>query len=71
MSKKFFDTHNIKCGIFNNKEIVINNMKFTKALEARIEKNGVQMNAEFYFTEEINEEKCVLTSHIGRKLFPK
>lgn len=71
ISKKLFDNHKIKCSIHGNKEVTINGHKYTAALETRVERNGNHNLAEFYFSEEIKEEKCVITSHVAKKLCHK
>lgn len=71
ISKKFFDNYKIKCCIHGNKDVIINGEKYTAALETRVERNGNYILAEFYFSEDIKEEKCVLTSHVAKKLCHK
>lgn len=71
MSKKFFDTHKIKCCIHGNKDVIINGRKYTGALETRVERSGMHISVEFYFSEEIEEEMCAITSHVAKKLSPK
>lgn len=71
MSTKFFETHKIKCSIFGNSPVTINGHTFSGVLETRMEKNGAMVTANFYFSDNIKEEKCIIITHIAKKLAQK
>lgn len=71
MSTKFFEAHKIKCSIFGNSPVNINGHTFSGVLETRMEKNGTLVPVTFYFSDDIKEEKCIVITHIAKKLWQK
>lgn len=68
MTKNFFDSHAVKCSIHNTKETIINGVKFSKVLSTRVQNNVHYTSAEFFFTEELQNDFCVISNHVAKQI---